>query len=69
MAASAGSQWRKTGDGYIPIPFILVIDQNGYLYRKNVRGQQIQEAICECLTSKPTQGKKKSQRIKAASMM
>ena len=50
------------------IPFILVIDQNGYLYRKNARGQQIQEAICERLTGKPAQDKK-SQRIKAASMM
>ena len=69
--AQAPNGGRQVMDTYqfSGIPFILVIDQNGYLYRKNVRGQQIQEAICECLTGKPAQGKKKPQRIKAASMM
>lgn len=69
--AQAPNGGRQVMDTYqfSGIPFILVIDQNGYLYRKNVRGQQIQEAIYECLTGKPTQDKKKSQRIKAASMM
>lgn len=69
--AQAPNGGRQVMDTYqfSGIPFILIIDQNGYLYRKNVRGQQIQEAICECLTGKPAQGKKKPQRIKAASMM
>lgn len=69
--AQAPNGGRQVMDTYqfSGIPFILVIDQNGNLYRKNVRGQQIQEAICECLTGKPTQDKKKSQRIKAANMM
>lgn len=51
------------------VPFILVIDPSGNLYRKNLRGQQIQEAIHDCLAGKPVLGDKKQQVVKAASMM
>lgn len=35
------------------IPFILVIDKNGKLYRKQVRGKNIRTAIEDCLSGKP----------------
>ena len=66
--AQAPNGGRQVMDTYqfSGIPFILVIDQNGNLYRKNVRGQQIQEAICECLTGKPTQDKKEVSKDKSS---
>lgn len=36
------------------IPFILVIDKDGNLYRKNVRGEEIKTAIEDALAGKPT---------------
>lgn len=37
------------------IPFILILDKDGRIYRKNVRGKQIQEALKELLEGKPVQ--------------
>lgn len=34
------------------IPFILVLDQEGRIYRKNLRGKQIEEALSELLQGK-----------------
>lgn len=40
------------------IPFILVIDQAGNLYRKNVRGNDIRKALEDVLAGKPASEKK-----------
>lgn len=42
------------------IPFILVLDQKGRIYRKNVRGKQIKETLKEVLEGKPVQKPAKS---------
>jgi alkyl hydroperoxide reductase subunit AhpC len=34
------------------IPFILVIDKDGKIYKKNVRGENIKTAVQECLDGK-----------------
>lgn len=34
------------------IPFIIVIDKDGNIYRKNVRGEGIKQAIADCLAGK-----------------
>lgn len=43
------------------IPFILLIDQDGNIYRKHLRGEGIKEAIDDCLAGKkPVERKAKS---------
>lgn len=42
------------------IPFILVLDQEGRIYRKNVRGKQIKDTLKEVLEGKPVQKPAKS---------
>lgn len=37
------------------IPFIIVIDKDGKIYRKNVRGEKIRQAVQDCLDGKPAQ--------------
>ena len=37
------------------IPFILIIDKDGKIYRKNVRGEEIHQGIVDVLAGKPTQ--------------
>lgn len=37
------------------IPFILVVDKEGRIYRKNVRGKQIRDTLEELLEGKPVQ--------------
>jgi hypothetical protein len=34
------------------IPFILVLDKDGNIYKKNVRGEGIKNAVQECLDGK-----------------
>lgn len=42
------------------IPFILVIDKNGNIYRKSVRGEEnLREAINDALSGKPAEEPKK----------
>ena len=40
------------------IPFILVIDKEGNIYRKNVRGEEIRRAVSDALSGKKTAEKK-----------
>lgn len=42
------------------IPFILVLDKEGRIYKKNVRGNQIREALKEVLSGKPAAKPEKS---------
>lgn len=42
------------------IPFILVLDKEGRIYKKNVRGNQIREALKEVLSGKPAAQPEKS---------
>lgn len=37
------------------IPFILIIDKGGKIYRKNVRGEEIHQGIVDVLAGKPAQ--------------
>lgn len=40
------------------IPFIILIDKAGNIYRKNLRGEGIKKAIEDCLAGKPVQAPK-----------
>lgn len=51
------------------IPFILVIDQNGKIYRKSVRGEGIKKAIQDCLDGVPAEAPKPSKGISMGMMM
>ncbi|MGN0282375.1 MAG: TlpA family protein disulfide reductase [Prevotella sp.] len=42
------------------IPFILLIDKDGNIYRKHLRGEKIKEAIEDCLAGKKVEAPKKS---------
>lgn len=42
------------------IPFILLIDKDGNIYRKHLRGEQIKEAIEDCLAGKKVAAPKKT---------
>ena len=42
------------------IPYIIVIDKDGNIYRKHLRGEQIKEAIEDCLAGKKVNAPKKA---------
>ena len=42
------------------IPFIIIIDKDGNLYRKHLRGEKIKEAIEDCLAGKKVNAPKKA---------
>lgn len=51
------------------IPFILVIDANGNIYRKNVRGENIREAVKDALEGKPAVEPKQGKTISMGAAM
>lgn len=51
------------------IPFIIVIDKDGKIYRKNVRGEKIRQAVQDCLDGKPATEAKTISISMGASMM
>lgn len=51
------------------IPFILVIDKDGNIYRKNVRGEEIRNAVNDCLAGKKVAEKKTISMSMGAAMM
>lgn len=51
------------------IPFILVLDKEGRLYRKNVRGEAVRAAVEDCLGGKPAAQPAKGGAVKAVGMM
>lgn len=51
------------------IPFIIVIDEQGRIYRKNVRGEGIRAAIEDALAGKPAAGEKQVKSVAMGGMM
>lgn len=64
----AGKQVMETYQ-FSGIPFILVIDKGGRIYRKNVRGEGIKTAIEDALSGKPIEQPKQGKAIMMGSMM
>lgn len=51
------------------IPFILVIDKDGKLYRKHLRGEKIQKAVQDCLNGVPAEAPKKGKSFSMGAAM
>ena len=51
LAKDAGKEVKELYQ-FSGIPFILVIDKEGNIYKKHLRGEKIKEAIQDCLDGK-----------------
>ena len=57
LAKDAGKEVKELYQ-FSGIPFILVIDKEGNIYKKHVRGEKIKEAIQDCLDGKEAKAPK-----------
>jgi thiol-disulfide isomerase/thioredoxin len=68
LAPNGGKNIMETYQ-FSGIPFILVLDQDGNIYKKNLRGEFVKDAIEDVLSGKKVQAPKKVSMSMGASMM